>query len=32
VAEGEAHRMEAQLFGLDRPTVAAWNSLYASIN
>lgn len=32
VAEGEAHRMEAQLFGLDRPALAAWNALYLSIN
>jgi hypothetical protein len=32
VAEGEAHRIEAQLFGLDRPALAAWNALYQSIN
>jgi HD-like signal output (HDOD) protein len=32
VTEGDAHRIEAQLFGLDRPTLAAWNSLYQSIN
>jgi HD-like signal output (HDOD) protein len=32
VPEGEAHRMEAQLFGLDRPALAAWSALYESIN
>jgi HD-like signal output (HDOD) protein len=32
VPEGDAHRIEAQLFGLDRPALAAWNALYLSIN
>ncbi|HXU81827.1 MAG TPA: HDOD domain-containing protein [Polyangia bacterium] len=32
VTEGDAHRIEAQLFGLDRPSLAAWNALYQSIN
>jgi len=32
VPEGDSHRIEAQLFGLDRPELAAWNALYQSIN
>jgi HD-like signal output (HDOD) protein len=28
VEEGDAHRIEAQLFGLDRPSLTAWNALY----
>jgi HD-like signal output (HDOD) protein len=32
VTEGEAHRIEAQLFGLDRPALSAWDALYKSIN
>jgi HD-like signal output (HDOD) protein len=32
VQEGEAYRIEAQLFGLDRPALTAWNTLYQSIN
>jgi HD-like signal output (HDOD) protein len=32
VAEGDANRIEAQLFGLDRPALAAWNAFYQSIN
>lgn len=31
VAEGDAHRIEAQLFGVDRPALTAWNALYESV-
>jgi hypothetical protein len=32
VPEGESNRIEAQLFGVDRPTLAAWNALYESVD